>query len=79
MVAKKENININNDYVSCDNITEDGRTALVIYERINYGPDAPIIPNPDPNSGTERQIQIPLTHENQIHSYNNSDAIFLIL
>ena len=68
MVAKKENININNDYVSCDNITEDGRTALVIYERINYGPDAPIIPNPDPNSGTERQIQIPLTHENQIHS-----------
>ena len=68
MVAEKENININNSYVSCDNITDDGRTALVIYERLNYGPDAPIIRNPDPSRTTNREIQIPLIVENDNQS-----------
>ena len=42
IMASNANIKLNKTYVTCDNITDDGRTAMVFYEKIKE-PSADII------------------------------------
>ena len=64
LVADRVNITLDDKYVMCEDIDDSSRTALVIYERLSYGPDAPIIRNHDPNSSSDREIQTSLNVEN---------------
>ena len=61
IIASEADIRVNSTHVTCDNISEDGRTAMVIYERSNNIPDTPLLEHPDPSNPRYQRREIPLS------------------
>lgn len=72
IVASSSNIKLNKTYVSCDNITEDGRMAMVFYEKIKdqsvevIRASMPTIEQPESRAN---QISISVTQSQQMNTY----------
>ena len=78
MKANKANIKISKNYVSCDNITEDGRTSMVFYQKIN-NPSVDIIRENTPTMeqvlANTYQMNRREENENEIEQSNTEQEI----
>ena len=64
--AYEVDIRVNSNYVTCDNISEDCKTAMVIYERSNNIPDIPLLDHPDSGNPRYQRREIPITSISQL-------------